>query len=135
MTTSDPNGCCNPSPANAHPSKGERNAASDDTVRGQVREGYAEIARAGGWSAAQAGAAAQSCCTPGGGCCGPATFTPDQLAWLKLIRDHIATSLSIELDDLDYTPFNQEGGLGKAHQLFGDQLPKLLEELNEALAA
>lgn len=62
-------------------------------------------------------------------------FTPDQLAWLKLIRDHIATSLSIEMDDLDYTPFNQEGGLGKAHQLFGDQLPKLLEELNEALAA
>lgn len=63
------------------------------------------------------------------------TFTPDQLAWLRLIRDHIATSLSIELDDLDYTPFNQEGGLGKAHQLFGDELPKLLEELNEALAA
>lgn len=25
--------------------------------------------------------------------------------------------------------------LGKAHQLFGDQLPKPLEELNEALAA
>lgn len=63
------------------------------------------------------------------------TFTPDQLAWLKLIRDHIATSLSIELDDLDYTPFNQEGGLGKAYRLFGDQLQKLLEELNEALAA
>ncbi len=62
-------------------------------------------------------------------------FTPEQLQWLKLIRDHIATSLSIELDDLDYTPFNQEGGLGKAHQLFGDQLPKLLEELNETLAA
>ena len=27
------------------------------------------------------------------------------------------------------------GGLGKAHQLFGEQLPKLLEELNEVLAA
>ncbi|MDO8539758.1 MAG: type I restriction-modification enzyme R subunit C-terminal domain-containing protein [Opitutaceae bacterium] len=27
------------------------------------------------------------------------TFTPDQLAWLHLIRDHIATSLSIEPDD------------------------------------
>ena len=27
------------------------------------------------------------------------------------------------------------GGLGKAHQLFGEQLPKLLDELNEALAA
>ncbi len=54
---------------------------------------------------------------------------------MTIIRDHIATSLSVELNDLDYTPFNQEGGLGKAHQLFGDQLPKLLEELNEALAA
>ena len=32
-------------------------------------------------------------------------------------------------------PFNQRGGLGKAHQLFGEQLPKLLNELNEALAA
>ena len=27
------------------------------------------------------------------------------------------------------------GGLGKAHQLFGEQLPKLLDELNEVLAA
>jgi hypothetical protein len=26
-------------------------------------------------------------------------------------------------------------GLGKAHQLFGEQLPKLLDELNEVLAA
>ncbi len=66
---------------------------------------------------------------------GTIAFSPTQLTWLRAIRDHIATSLSIELDDLDYTPFNQEGGLGKAHQLFGDQLPKLLEELNEALAA
>ena len=31
--------------------------------------------------------------------------------------------------------FNQRGGLGKAHQLFGEQLPKLLDELNEVLAA
>ena len=30
---------------------------------------------------------------------------------------------------------NQRGGLGKAHQLFGEQLPKLLDELNEVLAA
>ena len=29
----------------------------------------------------------------------------------------------------------QRGGLGKAHQLFGEQLPKLLNELNEVLAA
>ena len=53
----------------------------------------------------------------------------------NLMRDQIATSLSIEPDDLDLSPFNQRGGLGKAHQLFGEQLPKLLDELNEALAA
>ncbi len=44
-------------------------------------------------------------------------------------------SLSIEPEDLELSPFNQRGGLGKAHQLFGEQLPKLLDELNEVLAA
>ncbi len=63
------------------------------------------------------------------------TFTSDQAAWLDLIRDHIATSLSIEPEDFDYAPFSQRGGLGKAHQLFGGELNKLLDELNEVLAA
>jgi type I restriction enzyme R subunit len=62
-------------------------------------------------------------------------FTPEQLVWLELIRDHIATSLSIEPEDFDYAPFSQRGGLGKVHQLFGAGLPSLLDELNEALAA
>jgi type I restriction enzyme R subunit len=62
-------------------------------------------------------------------------FEAEQLAWLNLIRDHIATAISIEPEDLERTPFNQRGGLGKAHQLFGEQLPKLLDELNEVLAA
>ena len=51
-----------------------------------------------------------------------------------MIRDHVATSLAIEPDDFGLSPFNQQGGLGKAHQLFGEQLPRLLEELNQALA-
>jgi len=38
-------------------------------------------------------------------------------------------------EDLELSPFNQRGGLGKAHQLFGEELPKLLDELNEVLAA
>ena len=76
-----------------------------------------------------------------------------------------ATSLSIEPDDFGFSPFlvapklceggALRGGLGKAHQpacppkrrrrqilrsfsevgLFGDQLAKLLNELNEVLAA
>ena len=62
-------------------------------------------------------------------------FSADQLAWLNLIRDHIATSLSIDREDLELSPFTQLGGLGKAHQLFGEQLPRLLDELNEVLAA
>ena len=62
-------------------------------------------------------------------------FTPEQRAWLELIRDHIATSLSIESNDFNYAPFSQRGGLGKAHQLFDNDLPKLLDELNEVLAA
>jgi len=56
-------------------------------------------------------------------------------ALMKSFRDHIATSLSIEPDDFDYAPFSQRGGLGKAHQLFGEELPELLEELNMVLAA
>jgi type I restriction enzyme, R subunit len=62
-------------------------------------------------------------------------FTSEQVAWLHLIRDHIATSLSIEPDDFEYAPFSQHGGLGRAHQLFGDGLNGLLNELNEKLAA
>jgi type I restriction enzyme R subunit len=64
-----------------------------------------------------------------------AVFTSEQRAWLGLIRDHIATSLSIEPEDFEYSPFTQRGGLGRAHQVFGGQLPALLNELNEALAA
>jgi hypothetical protein len=44
------------------------------------------------------------------------------------------TSLSIEPEDFELAPFNQRGGLGRAAQLLAD-LPTLLEELNEALAA
>jgi hypothetical protein len=52
-----------------------------------------------------------------------------------VIRDHIAGSLSIEPDDFDYAPFLQQGGLGRAHQLFGVELPNVLNELNDVLAA
>ena len=62
-------------------------------------------------------------------------FTADQRAWLALMRDHIATSLSLDAEDFGYSPFAQRGGLGKAHQLFGSQLPQLVDELNTALAA
>jgi type I restriction enzyme R subunit len=62
-------------------------------------------------------------------------FTPEQMKWLEMIRDHIAANLGIEPDDFEYAPFAQEGGLGKVHQLFGDKLPEMLASLNDALAA
>ena len=62
-------------------------------------------------------------------------FTPEQLHWLEMIRDHIAANLSIEPDDFEYAPFSQQGGLGKVHKLFGDKLNAIIEELNETLAA
>ena len=63
------------------------------------------------------------------------TFTAPQTHWLEMIRDHVATSLEIALDDFDAVPFVQEGGLGRANQVFGDDLGPLLRELNEVLAA
>ena len=60
-------------------------------------------------------------------------FTEEQVRWLEAIRDHIAGSVSMELSDFQYAPFNQQGGLGKAYELFGDELAGLLEELNETL--
>ena len=62
-------------------------------------------------------------------------FTDDQLAYLDLIKDRIASSLSIAPADLQHPPFSAHGGLGKARQLFGDDLNSLLDDLTEALAA
>jgi len=62
-------------------------------------------------------------------------FTPEQIHWLEMIRDHVAANLTIDTDDFDYAPFAQEGGLGKVHQVFGDKLTKIIEELNGTLAA
>lgn len=62
-------------------------------------------------------------------------FSAEQLEWLRLIRDHIAASLQIDMEDFDYVPFDQRGGRGKVYQLFGNELRTLLDELNEVLAA
>ena len=62
-------------------------------------------------------------------------FTEEQVRWLEAIRDHIAGSVSMTPSDFQYAPFNQQGGLGKAYELFGDELPGLLEELNLELVA
>lgn len=62
-------------------------------------------------------------------------FTNEQLDWLRMIKDHIVSSYHIEIDDLDYTPFDSQGGRGKMHQLFGNEMNDIINELNQELAA
>ena len=61
-------------------------------------------------------------------------FTGEQLEWLHMIRDHITTSIHIEREDIDMSPFDAKGGLGKMYQLFGTGMNRVIDELNEALA-
>ena len=62
-------------------------------------------------------------------------FTAEQRIWLEAIRDHVSANLEIEMDDFEYAPFNTLGGAGKAYKLFGVELEKVMDELNEVLAA
>jgi type I restriction enzyme R subunit len=62
-------------------------------------------------------------------------FTEPQIRWLEMMRDHVAASLEIAIEDFDAVPFIQAGGLGRATQVFGNDLAPLLRELNEVLAA
>ncbi|RZN40960.1 MAG: hypothetical protein EF813_03045 [Methanosarcinales archaeon] len=63
------------------------------------------------------------------------TFAPEQMGWLIMVKDHIASAISISMKDFENAPFNQEGGAIKAHQLFGDGLDDILKEFNEVLVA
>ena len=62
-------------------------------------------------------------------------FTPEQMDWLRLMKDHIASSFRIERDDFDYAQLADKGGLQKAWAVFDGQLDGLLGELNEELVA
>ncbi len=66
---------------------------------------------------------------------GAVHFTPEQMEWLYLVRDHIAVSLSIEPDDLELNPFDRKGGLGRFYDVFGDNYKELLHEMNVELVA
>ena len=62
-------------------------------------------------------------------------FTEEQMEWLRLIKDHIAVSLSILPEDLDLTPFDRKGGLLGFYDTFGDSYEQILQEMNEELVA
>lgn len=62
-------------------------------------------------------------------------FTDEQRWWLDKMAEHIASNLGLEAEDFGYAPFDQRGGLGRVHQLFGAELPKVIDELNRELVA
>jgi type I restriction enzyme R subunit len=62
-------------------------------------------------------------------------FTIEQTVWLRLMKDHIASSCSISRDDFDYAELADKGGLQKAWGLFGKELDTLMQEMNEELVA
>lgn len=62
-------------------------------------------------------------------------FTDAQWQWLRVIKDHIASSLSITAEDLDLTPFDSMGGLGKYYELFGSEYQNIIDDLNKKLVA
>jgi type III restriction protein res subunit len=66
---------------------------------------------------------------------GYSQFTEEQMEWLRLIKDHIISSLSILNEDLDYTPFDHKGGLLGFYEAFGDNYKNILNEMNVELVA
>ncbi|MDP3928919.1 MAG: DEAD/DEAH box helicase family protein [Bacteroidota bacterium] len=62
-------------------------------------------------------------------------FNEEQMQWLRMIKDYVANSFHIDKEDFDLNPFNALGGLGKMWLLFGEQTDKIIDELNEILAA
>jgi len=64
------------------------------------------------------------------------TFTPEQRQWLSLIEAHLIENLTIDLGDFDLLPvFARKGGLSQATRVFAGQLPNLIVQFNEAVAA
>jgi type I restriction enzyme, R subunit len=66
---------------------------------------------------------------------GTLKFTEEQMQWLRMIKDYVATSFTVEKDDFELDPFNKLGGLGKMWQLFGEQTDEIIKELNIELVA
>ncbi|MGN1026082.1 MAG: type I restriction-modification enzyme R subunit C-terminal domain-containing protein [Faecousia sp.] len=66
---------------------------------------------------------------------GSVHFTEEQMDWLRLIKDHIAASLSVVPEDLDLNPFDRKGGLGRFYEVFGAQYKEILVEMNIELVA
>lgn len=66
---------------------------------------------------------------------GTLKFNEDQMEWLRMIRDHMITSVHLDKGDLDYAPFDDKGGVGGMYQAFRNKMNNIIDEMNEALTA
>jgi type I restriction enzyme R subunit len=66
---------------------------------------------------------------------GTEKFNEAQMNWLRMLRDHISHSFHVDRSDLEMSPFDSQGGLGKMYQLFGERMEAVLDELNDVLVA
>jgi type I restriction enzyme, R subunit len=66
---------------------------------------------------------------------GPLKFNEEQMEWLRMIKEHIASSIHLDREDLDLAPFDAKGGIGGMDQLFGEAMTAIINELNEVLVA
>jgi type I restriction enzyme, R subunit len=62
-------------------------------------------------------------------------FTPEQTEWLRLMKDHIASSCHITRDHFHYGELASKGGLQKVWGLFDKELDGLMGEMNVELVA
>ena len=60
-------------------------------------------------------------------------FTPEQKEWLAMIKNTIASSVSINIDALDDVPFSHKGGRMKFYEIFGEDYEKILDEIHGVL--
>lgn len=62
-------------------------------------------------------------------------FTDEQRQWLTWMKENIAAEMGITAESFQLMPFAEHGGIGKAVQIFGEQLARIADELTEVLAA
>jgi len=64
------------------------------------------------------------------------TFTHEQQQWLERIKVHLQENLSIDRDDFESQPvFANFGGWGRVSAVFKGQLPELVRNINQEIAA
>lgn len=61
------------------------------------------------------------------------TYTDDEMEWLKMMKDHVASFLEIDMLSFNEPPFVSKGGAAKAYNLFGPDLNRIMYEFNEKL--